>query len=203
MQIAVIGTSLLGLVVLGSIANMFNPRAELSRAPSMPLIAGETSWESDSDSDVNEEIIKLAIQHRREYPTLVHAPSDYFPIEDIHKDKTLRIKFINLLDKRVKFTIHPVTWSRWFLSAFKCMIPTPVGNIGVEGDVEKETIKNNEVRLAPISKLKRRLPDICEFAIPCKKVYVSMYVDGAPVFVDRKMKAFDTFICRSHTGVRA
>lgn len=203
MQIAVIGTSLLGLVVLGSIANMFNPRAELSRAPSMPLIAGETSWESDSDSDVNEEIIKLAIQHRREYPTLVHAPSDYFPIEDIHKDKTLRIKFINLLDKRVKFTIHPVTWSRWFLSAFKCMIPTPVGSIGVEGDVEKETIKNNEVRLAPISKLKRHLPDICEFAIPCKKVYVSMYVDGAPVFVDRKMKAFDTFICRSHTGVRA
>ena len=203
MQIAVIGTSLLGLTVLGSIANMFNPRAEMSRAPSMPLIAGETSWESDSDSDVNEEIIKLAIQHRREYPTLVHAPSDYFPIEDIHKDKTLLIKFINLLDKRVKFTIHPVTWSRWFLSAFKCMIPTPVGRIGVEGDVEKETIKNNEVRLAPISKLKRRLPDICEFAIPCKKVYVSMYVDGAPVFVDRKMKAFDTFICRSHTGVRA
>lgn len=201
MQIAVIGTSLLGLTVLGSIANMFNPRAEMSRAPSMPLIAGETSWESDSD--VNEEIIKLAIQHRREYPTLVHAPSDYFPIEDIRKDKTLRIKFINLLDKRVKFTIHPVTWSRWFLSAFKCMIPTPVGSIGVEGDVEKETVKNNEVRLAPISKLKRHLPDICEFAIPCKKVYVSMYVDGLPVFVDRKMKAFDTFICRSHTGVRA
>ena len=203
MQIAVIGTSLLGLVVLGSIANMFNPRAEMSHAPSMPLIAGETSWDSDSDSDVNEEIIKSAIQHRREYPTLSHAPSDYFPAEDYRKDKTLRIKFINLLDKRVKFTIHPVTWSRWFLSAFKCMIPTPVGSIGVEGDVEKETVKNNEVRLAPISKLKRRLPDICEFPIPCKKVYVSMYVDGSPVFVDRKMKAFDTFICRSHTGVRA
>jgi hypothetical protein len=83
------------------------------------------------------------------------------------------------------------------------MIPTPVGSIGVEGDVDKETVKNNEVRLAPISKLKRHLPDICEFAIPCKKVYVSMYVDGLPVFVDRKMKAFDTFICRSHTGVRA
>jgi hypothetical protein len=199
MQIAVIGTSLLGLAVLGSIANTFNPRAEMSRAPSMPLIAGD----SDSDSDVNEEIIKSAIQHRREYPTLSHAPSDYFPAEDYRKDKTLRIKFINLLDKRVKFTIHPVTWSRWFLSAFKCMIPTPVGSIGVEGDVEKETVKNNEVRLAPISKLKRRLPDICEFPIPGKKVYVSMYVDGSPVFVDRKMKAFDTFICRSHTGVRA
>jgi hypothetical protein len=199
MQIAVIGTSLLGLAVLGSIANTFNPRAEMSRAPSMPLIAGD----SDSDSDVNEEIIKSAIQHRREYPTLSHAPSEYFPVEDYRKDKTPRIKFINLLDKRVKFTIHPVTWSRWFLSAFKCMIPTPVGSIGVEGDVEKETIKNNEVRLAPISKLKRRLPDICEFPIPCKKVYVSMYVDGSPVFVDRKMKAFDTFICRSHTGVRA
>tara|TARA_Y100000996_G_scaffold345138_1_gene283012 strand:- start:5660 stop:6259 length:600 start_codon:yes stop_codon:yes gene_type:complete len=199
MQIAVIGTSLLGLTVLGSIANTFNPHAEMSRAPSMPLIAGD----SDSDSDVNEEIIKSAIQHRREYPTLSHAPSDYFPAEDYRKDKTPRIKFINLLDKRVKFTIHPVTWSRWFLSAFKCMIPTPVGSIGVEGDVEKETVKNNEVRLAPISKLKRRLPDICEFPIPGKKVYVSMYVDGSPVFVDRKMKAFDTFICRSHTGVRA
>jgi len=201
MQTVILGVGLFGLTLIGTL----NSSKNLTRVPSIPLIASETSWDSDSDSDsdVNEYIIKSAIQHRREYPTLSHAPSDYFTLDDIKKDKSLRIKFINLLDKRVKFTIHPVTWSRWFLSAFKCMIPTPVGSIGIEGDVEKDTVKNNEVRLAPISKMKRRLPDICEFSIPYKKVYVSMYVDGMPVFVDRKMKTYDTFICRSHTGVRA
>ena len=199
MQTVILGVGLFGLTLIGTL----NSSKNLTRVPSIPLITGETSWEYDSEDDPNEDIIKRALQHRQDHPTLISGPSLYFPLTDIKKDKSLRIKFINLLDKRVKFTIHPVTWSRWFLSAFKCMIPTPVGTIGIEGDVEKDTVKNNEVRLAPISKMKRRLPDICEFSIPYKKVYVSMYVDGMPVFVDRKMKTYDTFICRSHTGVRA
>lgn len=199
MQTGILGVGLLGLTLIGT----FNSSKDLTRVPSTPLITDETSWEYDSEDDPDEDIIKRALQHRQDHPTLIHGPSLYFPLEDIKKDKSLRIKFINLLDKRVKFTIHTVSWSRWFLSTFKCMIPTPVGSIGIEGDLERDTVKDNEVRLAPITKLKRRLPDICEFSIPSKKVYVSMYVDGLPVFVDRKMKTYDTFICRSHTGVRA
>jgi len=198
MQAVIFGVGLLGLTLISTL----NSSKDLTRVPSIPLIAGETSWEYDSEDDPDEDIIKRALRHRQDYPTLIHGPSLYFPLADIKKDKSLRIKFINLLDKRVKFTIHTVSWSRWFLSTFKCMIPTPVGSIGIEGDLDRDTVKDNEVRLAPIAKLKRRLPDICEFSIPSKKVYVSMYVDGLPVFVDRKMKTYDTFICRSHTGDR-
>lgn len=194
MQIAVIGAGLLGLTVLGSVANMFNPRAEMTRAPSMPLIAGEPSWEEDSESDTDE-AIQLALKHREKHPTLVNGPSDYFAKDS---NPTPRIKFINLSDKRLKFVIHPVTWTKWFLKNCKCMIPTPVGSVGIEGDIGKETEKYKECRLAPRYATKKHIPDVCEFALPSNKVYVSLYIDQAPVFVDRKMKAYDTFICREH-----
>ena len=83
------------------------------------------------------------------------------------------------------------------------MIPTPGGSISMEGEIEQKKLKDNEVRLAPISKMYRQMPDICEFPIPSKIVYVSMFVDGLPVFMDRKMKAYDTFICRHHIEHRA
>ena len=192
MQIAVIGTGLLGLAVVGSIANTFNPRAEMTRAPSMPLIDGEPLWEDESETD---EVIQLALEHRESHPTLVNGPSDYFKKDS---NSTPRIKFINLSDKRVKFVIHPVTWTKWFLKNCKCMVPTPVGSVGIEGDIGKEVEKDKECRLAPRSRTGKRLPDICEFALPSKKVYVSLYIDRAPVFVDREMRAYDTFICRGH-----
>jgi hypothetical protein len=83
MQTLIFGVGLLGLTLISAL----NSSKDLTRVPSIPLIAGETSWDSDSDSDsdVNEYIIKSAIQHRREYPTLSHAPSDYFTLDDIKK----------------------------------------------------------------------------------------------------------------------
>lgn len=194
MQIAVIGTGLLGLAVLGSIANTFNPRAEMTRAPSMPLIDAEPIREEESDTEADE-AIELALIHREKHPTLVNGPSDYFKKDS---NPTPRIKFINLTEVQVKFMIHPVTWTTWFLKNCKCMVPTPVGNVGIEGDIGKEEEKDKECRLAPRRKTGKRLPDICEFPLPTKKVYVSLYIDGAPVFVDREMKAYDTFICRDH-----
>jgi hypothetical protein len=193
-HMGIIGSSLLGLAVLGSIVNMFNPHTEMTRAPSMPLIAGEPIYEEESDSEADE-AIDLALKHREKHPTLVNGPSDYFK-KDLNP--TPRIKFINLTDVRVKFIIHPVTWTNWFLKNCKCVVPTPVGSVGIEGDIVKEEEKDKECRLAPRSRIGKRLPDICEFALPSKKVYVSLYIDKAPVFVDREMKAYDTFICRGH-----
>jgi len=194
MQIGIIGTGLLGLALVSSVINSLNPRVEMNRAPSMPLIAGEVSWEEDSESETDE-VIQKALEHRENHPTLVNGPSEYFKKDS---NPTPRIKFINLSDKRVKFIIHPVTWTKWFLKNCKCMVPTPVGNVGIEGDIEKEVEKDKECRLAPRSASKKRIPDICEFALPSSKVYVSLYIDRAPVFVDREMKAYDTFICRDH-----
>ena len=194
MQIAVIGAGLLGLAVLGSTANTFNPRAEMTRAPSMPLIDAEPIREEESDTEADQAIV-MALIHREKHPTLVSGPGDYFPKDS---NPTPRIKFINLSDKRLKFIIHPVTWTKWFLKNCKCMVPTPVGNVGIEGDIEKDVEKDKECRLAPRPKTGKRLPDICEFPLPSNKVYVSLYIDRAPVFVDREMKAYDTFICRDH-----
>lgn len=199
MQIGIIGTGLLGLALVSSVINSLNPRVEMNRAPSMPLIAGEVSWEEESDTEADK-AIELAIIYREKHPTLVNGPSEYFPKDS---NPTPRIKFINLSDKRVKFIIQPVTWTKWFLRNCKCMVPTPVGNVGIEGDIEKEVEKDKECRLAPRSASKKRLPDICEFALPSNKVYVSLYIDRAPVFVDREMKAYDTFICRDHIPGRA
>ena len=161
-----------------------------------------TSNTEDDNESLNENAaIEESLEYRQRHPTLVHGPSKYFK-EDI-KDATPRLKFINLIDKHVKFKIRTVPWSKYMLKMCKCMIPTPGGSISMEGEIEQKKLKDNEVRLAPISKMHRQMPDICEFPIPSKIVYVSMFVEGLPVFMDRKMKAYDTFICRQHIEHRA
>lgn len=157
--------------------------------------------EDDNESLDENNAIEDSLDYRQKHPTLVHGPSKYFK-EDA-RDTTPRLKFINLIDKHVKFKIRTIPWSRYMIKMCKCMIPTPGGSIAVEGEIEQKNLKDNEVRLAPISKMHRQRPDICEFPIPSRIVYVSMFVEGLPVFMDRKMKAYDTFICRQHIEHRA
>lgn len=191
-----IGCALIVSVVMPITQSLVPPKAELPSPPSMPIIAGEVSWRELS----TKHLITAALKDRVDNPTYVPGPSEFFPKDT---QKRNRLKFINLTNERAKFIIKTVP-SSCFLKFFRfeCCVPGPTGsgNVAFEADIEEKMADPNIARLAPL--IPGKLPDIIEFPIPKKTVYVTLTLNNVPIFEDRKMTHYDTFICRDHLSRR-
>ena len=219
--LVVIGCAFTISVVIPITRRLAAPSPTLSRPPSIPLIAGEVSWTEISSNH----LITAALKDRIDNPTYVPGPSDFFkrdpPIvrwesehpvlskfcslcygssgKNITSASKYRLKFINLTSERVKFIIKPVPKSCFLkFFRFECCIPglTGAGNVAFEADIQETAPDPNVARLSPM--IPGNLPDIIEFPIPKKTVYVTLVLNDVPIFEDRKMSHYDTFICREH-----
>lgn len=191
-----IGCALIISVVMPITQSLVPPKTDVLPPPTTPLIPGAISWKDLS----SKHLITAALKDRIDNPTYVPGPSEFFPKDT---QKRNRLKFINLTNERAKFIIKTVP-SSCFLKFFRfeCCIPSPggSGNVAFEADIEEKTSDPNIARLAPL--IPGKLPDIIEFPIPKKTVYVTLTLNNVPIFEDRKMTHYDTFICRDHLSRR-
>lgn len=219
--LAVIGCAFAISVVIPITHRLTAPHPTLSRPPSIPLIAGEVSWTEISSNH----LITAALKDRIDNPTYVPGPSEFFKSDtsdviwktkyptlsklcclcyrtsakNITPASKYRLKFINLASERAKFIIKPVPKSCFLkFFRFECCIPglAGAGNVAFEADIQETAPDPNVARLSPM--IPGKLPDIIEFPIPKKTVYVTLVLNDVPIFEDRKMCHYDTFICREH-----